>query len=111
MNFTLFLMLNASMDWLRMPRAEREIIAEKSLARVLSGQDVKLRHFDAEAFHGRISDVAMIEAETADAAYFAIERLRDTALIAQGYFTVVDIVPAFEDGFRAFNRQDQTHAA
>ena len=111
MKFTLFLMLHASVDWLRIPRAERDEIAEKSLVHALSGQDVKLRHFDAEAFHGRISDVAMIEAETADAAYFVIERLRDTALIAQGYFSVVDIVPAFEDGFRVFNRQDQTHAA
>ena len=111
MKFTLFLMLNAPVDWLRLSRAERDEIAEKSLAHVLSAQNVKLRHFDAEAFHGRLSDVAMIEEETADAAYFAIERLRDTALIAQGYFSVVDIVPAFEDGFRAFNRQDQTHAA
>lgn len=34
--------------------------------------------------------------------YFAVERLRDSPIFAHPYFEIVDIIPAIEDGFRAF---------
>ncbi|MFW8634325.1 darcynin family protein [Cribrihabitans pelagius] len=61
-----------------------------------------MRFYNAEAFTARVSDVAVIEAETPQDYYFAIERLRDTALIARGYFSVVEIIAAYENGFRQF---------
>lgn len=109
MKLTLFVMLWASPGWLRLDRAQRNRIAGAALARVVPEAGVALRHFDAEAFHARISDIAVITADNAQEAYFTMERLRDTPLIAEGYFQVVDIVPAYEDGFRRF--EEAEHAA
>jgi len=106
MKLTLFVMLWASPGWLRLDRAERDRIAGAALGRALPEEGVSLRHFDAEAFHARISDIAVISADSAQQAYFAMERLRDTPLIAEGYFQVVDIVPAYEDGFRHFEEAE-----
>lgn len=101
MKMTVFLLLNASPGWLRLPRAERSRIAAAGLEPfTLNG--LSLRLFDAEAFHAGYSDVAMIEAETPEAYYFAIEQLRDTALITEGYFKVAGIIPAYENGFRTY---------
>lgn len=101
MKMTLFMMLWASPDWLRLSRADRNRIAGAALADV-TGAEVSLRHFDAEAFCARISDIVMLTAQSAETLYFAVERLRDTPLITEGYFRLVEIVPAFEDGFRRF---------
>ena len=46
--------------------------------------------------------MAVIEAEDPKDCYCAMERLRDSPLIAKAYFEMVDIIPAYEDGFRAF---------
>lgn len=106
MKLTLFMMLRAQPGWLRLDRSARARIAGAALERALPQAGVLWRHFDAEAFHARISDIAMITAESTEEAYFTIERLRDTPLIAEGYFEVVEIVPAFEDGFRRFEEAE-----
>ena len=59
-----------------------------------------LRDFDAEAFSGRVSDVAMIQATTPEAHCFAIERLRDPPFFTVPCFRIVEIIPAYEDGSR-----------
>jgi hypothetical protein len=102
MKMTVFLMLWASPDWLRLSREARNQIATEAMAAAFAEGEIEVRHFDAEAFNARISDVAMITAGRAEDIYFTIERLRDTPLITEGYFKVVEIVPAFEDGFRRF---------
>ncbi len=102
MKMTVFLMLRAAPSWLQLARNTRNGIAEKALAAAFPDGRCSLRFFDAEAFHARVSDVAMIEAESAKDYYFAIERLRDSPLIAEGYFELVEVIPAFEDGFRQF---------
>lgn len=102
MKLTIFLLLRADASWLKLSREQRAQIAEKSLGARFSAPGLRLRHFDAEAFHARISDVAVIEAEDPKAYYFAIEALRDSALIAEGYFELVEIIPSYEDGFRAY---------
>ncbi|NSY39146.1 darcynin family protein [Leisingera sp. ANG59] len=101
MKMTIFLLLNASPGWLRLSRAERGRIAAAGLEPFAS-DGLSLRHFDAEAFHAEFSDVAMIEAETPEAYYCAMEQLRDTALITEGYFTVAGIIPSYENGFRTY---------
>jgi len=102
MKLTVFLLLMAAPDWLRLDRAERNRISGEALAKAFPDGSVSLRFYDAEAFNARASDVAVIESSSMDDYYFAIERLRDTPLIAEGYFRVVEIIPAIEDGFRAF---------
>ncbi|MEJ2022001.1 MAG: hypothetical protein P8X43_08180 [Maritimibacter sp.] len=102
MKMTVFLMLRAAPSWLQLARNTRNDIAEKALGAAFPDAQCSLRFFDAEAFHARVSDVAMIEAESVKDYYFAIERLRDSPLIAEGYFELVEVIPAYEDGFRQF---------
>ncbi len=103
--FAVFMLIKALPSWLSLQRDERARIAEAAFADALSGGCVKFRHFDAEAFSGRASDVALFETEDLNAYYFAVERLRDSPIFAHPYFEVVDIIPSIEDGYRAFEAQ------
>lgn len=105
MKMTVFLMLRARPEWLALDRARRNEIAGAAMEEAFGNGAVTLRFFDAEAFHGRVSDVAMIEADDPRAHYFAMERLRDSPLLSVPYFDLVDVVPAYEDGFRTFEDQ------
>lgn len=60
---TVFVLLKTTPAWLRLARSERNRIADKVLADVLSDGKVSLRMFDAEAFTTRCTDVAMFQAE------------------------------------------------
>ncbi len=102
MTFTAFVLLMTTPEWLALARAERSAVATSAFASAFPDDTVRLRYFDAEAFSGRVSDVAMIQAESAEAHYFAIERLRDTPLFTVPYFRIVEIIPAYEDGYQAF---------
>ena len=63
---------------------------------------LSLRHFDAEAFSSFCSDVMMIETIDVVAYYDFMEMLRDSPIITTPYFRIVQIVPAIEEGFQAF---------
>ena len=102
MQLTAFLHLRALPTWLALDRTQRREIAAAALQHALPDSTVTLRFFDAEAFHGRVSDVAMLTADSPQDYYFAIERLRDTALFTTPYFKIIDIIPAFENSFEAF---------
>ncbi|GAA0470978.1 MULTISPECIES: darcynin family protein [Tatumella] len=101
---TVFVLLKTTPAWLRLARSERNRIADKVLADVLSDGKVSLRMFDAEAFTTRCTDVAMFQAEDMQSFYFSIERLRDSELITTPYFEIADIIPTIEDGFKAFEK-------
>ena len=100
--WVVFVHLRTTPAWLALPRTERSRVAGAAFARALPDDRVSLRYFDAEAFSGRCTDVAMFETQDPAASYFAIERLRDSPLFTIPYFEVVDIVPTLEDGFQAF---------
>lgn len=102
MKMTLFICLRALPAWLALSRKERAEISENALHIAFAHDALTFRFFDAEAFSARVSDIAMIEAEQAENYYFAIERLRDTVLFSVPYFEMVEIIPAFENGFQAF---------
>lgn len=102
MKLTIFLLLRADVSWLKLSREQRAQFAEASLGTSFTGSGMRLRHFDAEAFHARISDVAIVETEDPRDYYFAIESLCDSALITEGYFELIEIIPSYEDGFRAY---------
>ncbi len=104
--FTLFLLLKTRPAWLALPRDERNRIAATALSGALNGQEASLRHFDAEAFCARCTDLAMLTVDDPRVAYRVIERLRDTPLFAVPYFEMVEIIPAIEDGFRAFEAEE-----
>lgn len=107
MTYAFFVLLRATPAWLRLSRDERRRQAEQHLSGALSASPgVRIRHFDAEAFSGICSDVLLVEATDPQQHYFFIERLRDTPLINQPYFEVVHIIPAIEDGYRAFEEKE-----
>lgn len=100
--WAIFVHLRTTPAWLALPRAERGRIAGAAFAAALPDDRVSLRYFDAEAFSGRCTDVAMFETTDLAAYYFAIERLRDSPLFTTPYFEVAEIIPTIEDGFQAF---------
>ena len=102
---TVFVLLKTTVSWLRLSRDKRKAIADKVLSDVLVNTDVTLRMFDAAAFTTRCTDVAMFQAKDMQSFYFTIERLRDSVLITEPYFELVEIIPTIEDGFRLFEEQ------
>ncbi|WP_241613910.1 darcynin family protein [Rosenbergiella epipactidis] len=102
---TVFVLLKTTVSWLRLSRDDRNAIADKALSSVLVNTDVTLRMFDAEAFTTRCTDVAMFQAKDIQSFYFAIERLRDSVLITEPYFEMIEIIPTIEDGFKLFEEQ------
>lgn len=113
--FTIFMLLEALPAWLKLDRAERAGLASKALETSLTGLAVSHRHYDAEAFSGRCSDLAVFETSDMTAYYYAVERLRDSPLFAEPYFRVVDIIPAMAEGYRDFEDhetvRETAHAA
>ncbi|OCW57636.1 darcynin family protein [Hoeflea olei] len=111
MTWTIFVTLRATPQWLQQTPQDRETIAAACLAEVMVDDRVTMRFFDAEAFSGVCSDVAVFETTDMVAYYFTMERLRNTALISAPYFEIVAIIPALENGFRLFRRAEQERAA
>ncbi len=109
--FTIFMLLNARPEWLRLSRDERNEIAGKALSEALEGLKLKHRHYDAEAFSAFCSDVAVFEADNLKDYYFAVERLRDSPFFAIPFFDVVAIIPTVEDGFVEFEEREANNAA
>lgn len=103
MNHAYFVHLKALPAWLRLPRSRRAELASQSLgAAITATPDVHVRHFDAEAFSAPCSDIMLVETTHPEAHYFFMERLRDSALLTEPYFEVLNIVSAIEDGYQAF---------
>lgn len=99
MQITLFLHLTALPAWLALSRPDRRRIGEAALAHAAFP---RLRHFDAEAFSALSSDIVMVEGDSIDGLYAAMERLRDTPMFTTPYFRLDAIYPTVEDGFRQF---------
>ncbi len=109
--FTIFMLLEALPSWLSLDRTARGKIAEEALGSGLSGFKVTHRHYDAEAFSGRCSDISVFETDDLTAYYYVIERLRDSAFFAVPYFRVIDIIPTIAEGYRDFESHEASHAA
>ncbi len=102
---TLFLLVRALPSWLALPRPRRREIALSAAP----GDGIDLRQFDCEAFSAMCSDIWMVTGGSAGAINTAMERLRDTPLFAQPYFEFVAILPAIEDGWKAFEAAEVDH--
>lgn len=103
--YTFFMLLRATPAWLRLPRPQRAAFTEREIAPLLARHcAVSLRFYDAEAFSGRCSDIAVWETADLQAWYFLVDALRDSAFFAEPYFELLDIVPAIEDGWREYDR-------
>lgn len=111
MKYVFFVMLRAMPAWLRLTRAQRAaVIAEHLTPLIAASKAIRMRYFDAEAFSASCSDVMMIETDDPKHHYFFMERLRDSVLITEPLFEVVQIVPAIEDGYADFEQADSSAA-
>lgn len=104
--YSVFVCLLALPSWLALPRWRRSEIGDAALSDALNGGQVRLRHFDAEAYSGFCSDMSVFETDDLTAYYYVMERLRDTPLFTTPYFEIVQIIPTIEDGFRQFERAE-----
>lgn len=110
--YTFFMLLRSTPDWLRLGRDQRQRFLADHVRPVFARYPaVSLRFYDAEAFSGRCTDVAVFESDDLQAYTFLIDGLRDTAFFAQPYFEVLDIVPAVEDGYVEYDRAHGVVAA
>jgi len=107
MKWTIFVNMRATPAWLRQSPGERDRIAAACLGTAMVDDRVTMRFYDAEAFSGYCSDVAVFETIDMQAYYFVMERLRNTALLSVPYFEIISIIPAMENGFREFQRAEQ----
>ncbi|TCK99756.1 darcynin-like uncharacterized protein [Shimia isoporae] len=106
MNWTIFVSLRATPKWLSLSLKERDQIASSCLGQAATDERVKMRFYDAEAFSGVCSDLAVFETDDMGSYYFVMERFRNTALLSEPYFEILDIIPALENGFQAFQESE-----
>jgi hypothetical protein len=101
--FSIFLQVRATSHWLSLSRDQRSTIFQTHVLRHFqSDSTLRMRYYDAEAFHARVSDLMLIETEDLKAYYFFIEKLRDSPIFTENYFELVDIIPAIENGFQEY---------
>lgn len=104
MKMTFFMLLNSQPVWLAKSRRERREFTEGVIAPILAAYPaVTMRYYDAEAFSGRCTDIATFETEEAEAYSDLVEALRDTSFFSAPYYQVVDIIPAVEGGYQAYD--------
>ena len=110
--FTFFMLLRSAPAWLRLSREDRQRFQATHIAPVLARYPaVTVRFYDAEAFSGRCTDIGVFETTDLQAYTFLIDGLRDTAFFSEPYFEVVDVIPAVEDGYAAYDRVHGVSAA
>ena len=101
---TFFMLLRSSPAWLALSREARLAYVDGTVKPILGRYPaVALRFYDAEAFTGRATDVAVFETRDIRAYYFLIDALRDSLFLGLPYFEVVDIIPAVEDGYAEYD--------
>lgn len=86
------------------------MIAQDCLNQSLTDERVRMRFYDAEAFSGTCSDLAVFETTDLQAYYFVMERMRSTPLFCVPYFDVIDILPAIENGYQTFQQAEKEAA-
>ena len=98
--YTIFMLLNATKYWLTLSRPEREQFVETELQPILAAHSgTSLTFYDAEAFSGRCSDVAVFDTDVLEDYMALIDALRDSKMYTVPYFEVVEIIPAHKADF------------
>jgi len=103
--YTILILMNATPAWLSLSRDERNNYFEKKVVPIFEKftKSVKVRLFDAEYFHSKISDYMIVETTDLKEYRYFIEYLRDTKIYGEPYFEIKDIVPGMENAFQEFN--------
>ena len=108
---SIFMLLRSSPAWLALSRQARLDYVDGTVKPILGRYPaVSLRFYDAEAFSGRATDIAVFETADLRAYYRLVDALRDTAFLGLPYFEVVDILPAVEDGYLDYDAGEDVAA-
>lgn len=103
MPLTFFMLLKALPAWLPLDREQRRAFRDEVLMPIFALHPAtSLRYYDAEAFSGRCSDIAVFETTAVSDYYGLVEALRDSPFFSAPYFDLVDIIPALENGYRTY---------
>jgi len=109
--FTFFIHLRATPAWLALSREGRAAYVAEAVRPVFARYPaVRARFYDAEAFSGRCSDLAVVETTDLRQYRFLIDALRDEAFFGLPYFEVLEIIPAVEDGYVDYDRAQTEQA-
>ena len=101
--YTFFVHMNATNHWLSLSREQRSQYFDGIRSKIFAQYpSVSIRLYDVEAFSTKCSDIVVYETENIQDYYFLIDALRDTKIYSVPYFEIVDIFPAIEDGFVAY---------
>jgi hypothetical protein len=106
MKLTYFMMLKTLPAWLALSRRERRDFTKAVVEPILAAHPAtRLRYYDAEAFSGRCTDIAVFETDQVQDYHDLVEALRDTAFFNAPYYEVVDIIPAVEGGYQGYDER------
>lgn len=101
--YTFFVLLRATKEWLSLSRAERNQFVTEHLHPLFAKYTgVKVRFYDSEAFSTRCSDIAVFETAELQQYYFLMDGLRDSKVFTVPYFEFLEIIPAIEGGFAEY---------
>ena len=99
--YTVFMLLRATPRWLDLDTDERQSLQDSALVHVYDRfPAVRLRFFDASAFHGRCTDLMVWETTDMPEYRAAVESLRRHALLHEPHFEVLDVIPSVPDAGR-----------
>lgn len=99
--YTVFMLLAATPAWRALDREAREALCDDALLQVYNRfAAVRLRYFEASAFHGRCSDVLVWDVTDMAEYQAAVDTLQRHPLLGAGHFDVLDVIPSIPDGWR-----------
>ena len=107
MKYQILLLLKATSKWLGLSKAYREKIYTDVMFPlfVKCKADLKIKLFNAEAFHSSVSDVINIETENLEVYYHFLQQVKGSRIFSEEYFEVRDVIVGMENGFRKFNEE------
>ena len=106
--YTVFMLLKARASWLALGPEERDTLCDDALLTIFNRfPAVRLRFFDASAFHSRCSDVLVWHTTDMPEYRDAVETLRHHEFLE--HFEMLDVIPSVPDGWREFE-WDRGHA-
>ena len=98
---TFFMLLKATTHWRALDTDAQRAVFDQALMTVVNGYpELRMRRFNAGAFHGRYSHVVVWELSCgADVWQYeaAIDALHAQAFFAAPLFEIIDVIPAVED--------------
>jgi Darcynin, domain of unknown function len=97
--YSFFMLVKTTPSWLKLAPPDRFAFLGRVIEPILKKYPaVRMRFFDAEAFCARYSDVILWQTSVMSDYSALVECLRETQFW-DGYFEVLEIIPAVENGY------------